>query len=393
MTKFATAASINGDTETATRACLNQLSGTIEPSNVDFVWIGISPAHQYEEALGLLQSATGDATIIGASSAGEFTEDGVVSGGMSVAAVASDSMAFSAGLGTGYGSDPQAAVGSAVGSLDTDIQEAYPYAVGLNFHDGLVGNGDEVTMRGYQAIPTDFVGGSAGDDRRLEETAVFVGDQVSTDGVALGVIGSEQPFQQAVGHGHKRISDGMTVTDSDGGTVRTLDGEPAYERWADAVRDVVEEEYEFSLSGIDSGDPEWVQLLTRFEFGIETGDQEYKIRWPGITPDRSGPLSFATVIPEGTDLFVMDAQPADEREAQRRVGDSLDGDLAGVLSFACICQSNILGDEFGGAVQAFGDQVDAPLAGMEVYGEVGLSSGDMRGYHNASLSVLGFPSD
>lgn len=393
MTEFASAASSNADTETATNACLDELSDTIEASNVDFVWVGMSPVHEYQEALDLLRAATNDATIIGASSAGEFTEGGAVSGGMSVGAVASDSMAFSAGLGTGYGSDPQAAVDSAVSNLETDIQETYPHTVGLNFHDGLVGNGDEVTMRGYQALETDFVGGSAGDDRRLEETAVFVDGQVATDGVALGLIGSEQPFQQAVRHGHKRISDGMNVTDSDGATVAALDGQPAYKQWADAVRDVVEQEYEFSLSGVEVDDPEWVELLTRFEFGIETGEDEYKIRWPGLTSDRDGPLSFATEIPEGTELFVMDAQPANEREAQRRVADSLDGDLAGVLSFACICQADILGDEFDGAVQTVGDQVGVPLAGMEVYGEVGLSGADMRGYHNASLSVLGFPAD
>lgn len=391
MTKFASAVSSSADTETAVDACLNEVSGTIEPSNIDFVWVGMSPVHDYQKALDFLQETTGDATIIGASSAGEFTEDGAVSGGMSLAAVSSGSMSFSAGLGTGYGSDPQAAVDSATADLDTSIRETYSHTVGLNFHDGLVGSGDEVTMRGYQALETSFVGGSAGDDRRLEETAVFANGEVSTDGVALGLIGSEQPFQHAVGHGHRRISDGMTVTDSDGGTVATLDGDPAYEKWADVVGDVVEREHALSLSSVDPNDPEWVELLTRFEFGIETADDKYKIRWPGLTTDRDGPLSFATEIPEGTELFVMDAEPSDERDAQRRVIDGLDGDLAGMLSFACICQANILGEDFSDAVQAIGDQVGASLAGIEVYGEVGLSRADMRGYHNASLSVLGFP--
>lgn len=391
MAEFATGASAAEETNDAIAECLATLDDQVDISTADFVWLGVSPVHSYEKVVEQFRDATNDAALVGASSAGEFTEDGSISGGITAAVVRSEKMDFSAGLGTGYSEDVAESVERAVSALDDSIIDDYPYAAGINHHDGLVGRGDEVTIRAYQALTVPFAGGSAGDDRRVEETAVFANDDVSTDGVALAIIGSEDPLTQSVANGHDRIGDGMRVTESDGSVVTALDGEPAYSQWADGVRDAVDEQYDRDLATVEPGSDEWLELLTRYEFGIETGDDEFKIRWPGLTPNKDGPLYFATEIPEGTELYLMDARPETERDAQQSVGSAIGDDLAGAVSFACICQADIQGDGFDDAVRAVADRIDAPMAGMEVYGEVGLTEDDMRGYHNASLSMLGFP--
>ena len=50
-----------------------------------------------------------------------------------------------------------------------------------------------------------------------------------------------------------------------------------------------------------------------------------------------------------------------------------------------------MGEEFADGIQEVGAQLDAALAGMQVYGEVNMDADDMRGYHNATSSVLVIP--
>lgn len=394
MTNVASAVSNTADTDVAVETCLTTIETELGTRDVDFVLVGVSPQHDYETLIKTLRTETDNAPLIGASSAGEFSEDGAVSGGLTVAAIVSDSIEFSVGLGTALSDDVEAGVDAAIDELDGSLREQYAHTVGINLHNGLLGLGDEVTLRPFQRLGVPFVGGSAADDRRITETVVFANDRIAPDGIALALLGSEQPFRQAVGFGHERLSEGMVVTDSEGSVVHEIDGEPAYDRWARVVRPTVATEYDFALADVSPDDPAWVDLLTRYEFGIETGEDSHKIRWPGLTPDRDDSLHFATKIPEDTELFVMDARPADERVAQRDVVNSVlsgDDDIAGALSFACICQSNILGDEFDAAVQETGEKLAAPLSGFEVYGEVNVTPEDMRGYHNASLSLLAIP--
>lgn len=195
-------------------------------------------------------------------------------------------------------------------------------------------------------------------------------------------------------HGHTPVSDGFRVTKADGSVVHELDGEPALAVWKDAVSEAATEDHGFDIESIGPGDDQWVKLLTQYEFGIRTGDEEYKIRWPGLTPDEDGSLHFATEIPEGTEMYVMDADADDESSSHSRVGEALTEDTdeyAGALVFSCICQANILGSEFGESITTISENIGGDVAGMEVYGEVAMQEGDMRGYHNATTSALAFP--
>jgi len=87
------------------------------------------------------------------------------------------------------------------------------------------------------------------------------------------------------------------------------------------------------------------------------------------------------------------SQIASAIHAAERARDGLAGAAcAGALVFDCICRNLILGKEFAAAVTGVSKTLGGvPLAGFETYGEVGLSAGDMSGFHNTTSVVLAFP--
>jgi len=374
---------------TAVESALADLDG-----EADFVVVFCSSAYDYGETIETIRAATGDVPLVGASTAGEFTDQQAGEGGIAVTAIASDEMAFYTGIGHGLSEDLHGAVADAAAQIPDDHTE-YPHRVGINLHDGLTGRGEEIAMLAYQQFPIPFSGGSAGDDIALEETFVFHNDEVATDSIVLAVIGSEKPFALGVDHGHEPVSEPLAVTAAEGSLVTELDGKPAFEAFADAIADVAQQRYGIDPHAVEAGDADFVELLTRFQFGIKSGGDDYKVRWAGPTPNTDGPLAFATTVPEGTELTVMDSSRDKQIEAARQSAvdarEAMTGELAGALVFDCACQGAILGEQFGESVDEMIDELGVPLAGFQTYGEICMHEGEMRGYHNTTSSVLGIP--
>jgi len=393
-TRYGTGAGIADTGREAARAAVTEAQETLGGADAEFAVVFSSTAYDYETVVETVRAETNDATLIGSSSAGEFTDAGATFESVTVSLVASDEMTFHVGLGRGLSDDLSGAVADAAAPLP-EADEGNPHRVGINLHDGLVGRGDEVAMLAYQQRPMAYAGGSAADDMALEETYVFADDEVATDAVALAAITAERPFAQSVGHGHEPISEGFEVTAAEGSVVSELDGRPAYEVWREAVREPARRDYGVDVDALTAEDDTFEDLLTKYEFGIKTADEEYKVRWPGLTPSTDGPLHFATRMPEGTEVFVMDSTPEAQLEVasdvSRAARDDGEFEAAGALAFDCICQAAILGDEFDGAVERMTDELGVPLAGVETYGEVAMTGDDMRAYHNTTTSLILFP--
>lgn len=212
----------------------------------------------------------------------------------------------------------------------------------------------------------------------------------------LAVLASEKPFALGVEHGHRPISEPLAVTDAEGSVVSELNGQPAFEAFADAIAEVSQEELGIDPHDVETGSEEFVELLTQFQFGVKSGADDYKVRWAGPTPNTDGPMVFATTIPEGTELTVMHSNRDEQIEAARtgavNARDALtDNEAAGALVFDCACQGAILGDQFPESVEAMFAELDVPLAGFQTYGEICMQEGEMRGYHNTTSSVLVLP--
>lgn len=396
-TQIATGTSSVEDAREAGAGAATEAANRLDADRVDFCHVFCSPDYDYERTLDGIRSVIGtDASLLGASSSGEFTETAVTEGGVALALVTSDTLQFFTGFGTGLEENIPMAVSEAVADLPDGV-EGYPYLSAITLHDGLAGVGEQLALVTQRKLgpKVSFVGGAASDGYRMEATHVFCDDRIAEDAVGIALIASQERPVVTIDHGHEPISDPMVVTATEDNVVYELDGRAAYEAWADAVRDPVDDLFGVDIDDFDEVTPQHHRIMGEFEFGIDQGD-DYKIRWPQVADIDGGSIEFAVDIPEGTTFRVMygspDAQVDSARSAAREAVDIADGRaMAGGFVYDCACREIILGDRFGEAVDAMADVLDMPFVGFETYGEMCMQVGEMSGFHNTTSVVLLLP--
>ncbi len=331
-------------------------------------------------------------TILGASTAGEFTEKGDAKSSISAFALAGDYKVF-AGMGLDLKANPERAVRQAIEGLPKAVQ-GYSHRTGILLLDPLAGNGEEVTLIAASMLGADepLAGGAAGDDLQMKTTHVACGSRAASDAVVIAQIFSKSPLGLGVCHGHTPLSKPLKVTSALGNVVKTIEGRPAWEVWLEHTRDRARERGidQAAMTAADEG-----PYLLRYEAGLAAG-AEYKIRAP-LSRTEDGAISFACGIPEGTVIRITESaaesQIASAREAAKRARAQLGGrPAAGALVFDCICRNLILDKGFDAAVRGMSAELgDVPICGFETYGEIALDAGDMSGFHNTTSVVLAFP--
>jgi methyl-accepting chemotaxis protein len=332
------------------------------------------------------------AVVLGASTAGEFTEVKDVKSAVSAFALAGDFKVF-AGMSEGLKADPAAAVSRALSALPTAVTD-FPHKTGLLLLDPLAGNGEECTLLVAAHVGGDEIlaGGAAGDDLQMKRTLVSLGARAASDALVFARIFSRTPLGLGVSHGHKPLSVPLRVTKASGGVVYEIEGRPAWDVWKEHTKESAARR---GVSVDEIAPADEISYLLRYEAGIATG-AEFKIRAP-LSRAADGSISFACGIPEGTVIRITESEPeaqvASARDAARKAKGMLGGKrVAGALVFDCICRNLILGDDFVRAVRGMAEELGTvPVAGFETYGEIALASGDMSGFHNTTSVVLAFP--
>jgi methyl-accepting chemotaxis protein len=396
-TEFEFAITADESTATATTAALETIRENLTADEVRLVVAMSSPKYDEQTITDELTAEFGEVPILGMTTTGEFgaTDHGM--GNIALAVIASDSLVASTAIAHGVSEDVYATVESAVDDLPDPTTIPAPHHAAITFHDGLAGVGEELTLVTNQLLgDIPLTGASAGDDLAMEETRVYTEDDVVTDGIVIALLGDEKPFGLGVNHGHKPISGYYEVTKSDDCTVFEIDGDPAFDVWKREVADLAREEYGVDVETIPAETEQLTDFLTRFQFGLKTGDDRFKIRWPGLTKATDGPLEFACGVPEGSKLKVMHSPKEDQvdsaRVAVERATESMgENEIAGTLVFDCICHALILDDAFNDGVKAMDEASAAPLVGCETYGEVNMPSGANSGFHNTTTSVFMIP--
>ncbi|HEY4118198.1 MAG TPA: FIST N-terminal domain-containing protein [Byssovorax sp.] len=349
------------------------------------------------QPLGDVATAVGeafrDAVVIGASTAGEFTELGDAKRSASVFALAGDYRVH-AGIGAGQRENAERAVARALEGMPTEVA-GYPHRTAILLLDPLAGNGEEVTLITASLLGPDvkLAGGAAGDDLAMKSTEVSLGGRAASDSIVLAMIFSKHPLGVGASHGHRALSAPLRVTKASGNVVHTIEGRPAWDVWLEQTRGRAAEE------GIDAANlarGEEGSYLLRYEAGLAAGDGALKVRAP-LSRSDDGSISFACGIPEGSIIRITESTSARQvesaREAARLARLELgDAQPAGALVFDCICRNLILGGAFDDALKGMSKELGgARLAGFETYGEIALGEGDMSGFHNTTSVVLAFP--
>lgn len=352
-----TAASSKPESVAAANELVQQL-GDVDAAVVLFF---ASPALSGAPIAQRLTEAFPGVPVVGCTTAGEFTERGNATGGVSAVAlprtIVTRAAAALAPLETGV----DVAVGGAFGEVERALQVALREAdptryVGLVLIDGLHGSEERVNeVLGNHAPLLSFVGGSAGDDLRFDRTDVFCGRETSSHGAVLLVLEMAVPFNIVKSCSFEPTERTFTITRADvaSRTVWELDGRPAAEAYAEAV-------------GCPVADLA-ARVFMSHPLGLMIDDEPW-IRSPMKVVDGGGIRFYCQILP-GMDVSLMRSTDlvGETRNAFKRAMDEL-GPASGAIVFNCILRRLEI-DEKDLAADFVAALGGIPVAGFHTYGE------------------------
>ncbi len=391
-TRVATALA-KGTARVATAAIVDELRAQLDGAPPALV-VGFSSTQQpLAEVMPSLCAAFPDATVLGSSTSGEFTEGGDAKGSVAAFALAGR-IRVHAGCSAGLRESPERAVEAALAGLPPR-SDALPHRVGIILLDPLSGRGEEAALIAAELLskdgPVPLAGGAAGDDLAMRATEVALGTRVCGDALVIATIDLATPVGLGVFHGHEPLSPPLRVTRATGNVVYEVDGRSAWSVWSEHTRAAARRR---GVEPEQLRDDELGAFLLRYQAGLPTGGS-HRMRAP-LGRGADGSLTFATAIPEGARIRITESDSERQlasaaraaREARAKLGDR---PIAGALVFDCICRNLIMGDGFAGAVSAISHELgDVPLCGFETYGEIALDEDDLSGFHNTTTVVLAF---
>jgi len=374
-------AHVTGPSGPAAQALIEELYQGLRGQPATAVLWFASSAYSPEHLAGPLAAAFPDAAVIGCSTAGEFTDRSMATGGISAIALPygllTGAVAALADLSEDVAEGTWRAVHALEASLDVSLRDLDPSChLGIALIDG-VNRAEELVSEvvGNAAPLLDVVGGSAGDDLAFHETWVSVGEHVSRQGAALLVCQSAVPFQVVKTCSFVPTGRVLQITHADVGTrtVLAFDGRPAAQAYADAVGVPVDR--------LDAS------IWMEHPLGLMIDGRPW-IRSPqSVGPD--GGITFYAQILPGMQVEVMRATDlvADTHAALGAARTALGGEAVGSVMFNCILRR--LEIDARGTGSAFLHAFSGlPTAGFHTYGETWL------GHMNQTLTgvVFGRPS-
>lgn len=366
-----------------------QIRDAFEGEAADAIIVFASVRHDHRRLLESLALAAGTRTIVGASSAGEFSSGFRHDGAVSALALRSATMRFSIGVGRGLSTDPTAAARRVVDEFkdQTVVEQPMPYFSALVLTDALAGHSDLVVEALTLATGGNyrFFGGGAGDDARFEKTWVFAGTEVFTDALVALEINSLQPVGIGVSHGWVPASDALRVTQVDGPLLISLNSMPAIQAF--------EEHALATGQPFDRADP--LPFFLHNVLGIEEVDG-YRLRVPlGVHAD--GSIVCAAAISDRSIVRMMktsqESASLAAEQATRAALEALgDNRPSAALVFDCVATRLRLGIGFDDELSACASILaPAPYVGCNTHGQIARAEGQFGGFHNCTAVVCVFP--
>ncbi len=395
MTEFSTGLAKGDNGYEAGKKAAEKALENFDKEISDIAFVFSSSDYDYEKVIEGVKEFSEVEKIFGCSSAGEFNEDGYISGGVGVAVLSSDSIDFHRGIGKKMSEDVVDSLEEAASDFPDEADDREKSVI--NLHDGLRGMGKKATWKTLEVCGSDVKvgGGAAGDNMEFKETHVFDEDEIVSDGVNLGMLVSDKPVILSVDHGHETISPPLRATKTEGNVVHELNGEPAFDVYKSYIKEDYKDHLGVDLDDVEVGTKEWQYLIVNYELGVHGN----KVRWPGLTEDESGPMVFACDIPENSVLQVMvgwdkekhiEAARKTAKRAKKKAKDK-GIDIAGALVFECGVRKFVLQERFGESVETVSEELDVPLLGFETFGEICIGENEVNGFHNTTTVIMLLP--
>ena len=371
----------------ASRGALDGLRGAA-PS---FGFVFASPSLSLSECLRAVAKVAGGAKLVGCTTAGEFTERGLIHGGVAVMLVSTESPHFARTVRDVAAAPQEAARALCEGfhrAADAARQKGFVCSTTMTLVDGLSGAGErfvESIVESTQALHQ-VVGGAAGDEGKFQATHVGEPERAASDMAAAVHLFARTPWGVGIGHGLEATTAKMRVTRAKGNVVHEIDGRPAFAVYEEHAR-----KRGVTLAPASAG-----EYLIANELGIIVAGKVTRARAP-LSVGADGSLTCAAEVPQGAHVAILDGKPdsmvAAAREAAEEALQNLQGETpAGVLLFDCVCRGLILKDGFQREIDAVREVMgEVPVAGFLTYGEIASYSGRIESWHNTTAVALAIP--
>jgi hypothetical protein len=350
-----------------------------------------SPDMDLQEALKAAREGSG-AEMIGCTTAGEITEQGLGHQSVAVMLVSSD-VTLQAKYSEGLKANPRK-LAAELWSGMVDVKKAaasrdHRHLTSVLLTDGLAPTGERLVSEVYEQrvqSGTQIVGGAAGDEGRFAATSVGAAGKVGSDAAAVLHVFGSTPWGLGIDHGLRPTTKAMRVTRAEGNVLQEIEGQPAF-----AVYQKHAAERGVRLTKANTG-----AYLIANELGMHFFERISRARAPLSVGD-DGSLVCAGDIPKGSMVSILDGEVTSMVAAARSAAEQARAALgkreaAGVLLFDCVCRGMILKTEFDREVEAVRSVFrGVPIAGFLTYGEIARSNDKLDGWHNATAVVVAIP--
>nr|WP_321452552.1 FIST N-terminal domain-containing protein [uncultured Carboxylicivirga sp.] len=237
--------------------------------------------------------------------------------------------------------------GTKVSDLDT---EKY---VGLVLIDGLSGQEEKINERIGDLTNVSFIGGSAGDDLKFEQTHVFANGKAYSNAAVIALLKCNTEFDILKTQSFKTTNQKVEVTKADEltRTIIELNGRPAVEEYT-------------ALVGVDKANV--AAAFARKPVGLVAGD-DFFVRSPQKTDGNN--LVFYCSVKEGMKLDVLESQDiVEDTQKDLKAKMAEFGSVSAILNINCILRTLELKEKK--QTDAYAELFEnVPTIGFSSYGE------------------------
>ncbi len=234
----------------------------------------------------------------------------------------------------------------------------------------------ESLFRTY-SVELNYIGGGAGTLEMEQKPCLFTNDGVLEDSAVVAAV--ESPMEIGVKHGWQEVAGPFRVTDSDGPTVHTLDGNPAFSVYKETVN---------KHSSTRVTEESFFEVAKGYPFGIARIDGEQIVRDPFEVTDNDGLNCFGDV-PEGEFVHILEGQPESLIQAAKQAKDDTGAEMGnpeGLFFFDCISRVLYLEENFEHELEGVRTD-ETPLVGALTIGEIANDGSGHLDYYNKTAVV------
>ena len=368
-------------------ACQDAIAG-LPNKRASLLLVFASVSFDQDKLLEGINKTAEGATVVGCSTAGEISSDGLsMVKTVVILAIETDQMKFHGASGQHLIWKPKDAGAKVAG--DIQYQSSGYIKAALLFLDVITGQGESVlegVTDGFgQTFP--LFGAAAGDDELFYQTHQYLGNTVHTGSVVgLGLSG-EFTLGYGIAHGFLPVGTSRVVTRSEGVLLHELDGKPAIEMYREYFGD------EHSNALREGG---LTGIAVSYPLGVTIPGKQGRILRNPLFVNQKGSMTFTAAIQEGSEVRLMlsgkDEVIESAKQAAERALAMLNGKKPkGIIVIDSIARKKLLGRNADDEVRTIQQVVgrDIPIVGFYSYAQVGgITEASDLPFHNSAILVL-----